>query len=665
MTASVEALIDRHAVISFDVFDTLLARRLSRPVDVFRHIEQAHGIADFAASREKAEWLARRRFGTADSPEVLLVEIYDVLRELLPGLPVGPQDELAAERLFLYRDPAVVALVEHARARGKRIIAISDMYLTGVEIGALLAANGIAVDRIYASADHRDPALGKFNRRIYPFVAREENVAPGDILHFGDNPVSDVRHALECGVTAVHVRSRTECVREAGAPFCDLNRREGSLADSLVDGQIAARMPHLAPGVPDLYLFGYAAAGPLLLGFCRYIAEMAARDGVERLTLLARDGYIVAKALDILELDVPPYAVMPFSRRLVVFPLLKDDPALVDRVIFDGLPGEATPRAFWTWLGLDAAAIAGHPLLDSPMSMTAFKAHFHEPLATAAAAERTLLTDYLDGWVGPDPAKTAIVDVGWGLTSFRALDRLVSPDFKAYFVGIQSGGYHRKGLSGYLFDRGEPASVEQILTSALEILELVFSDTRPAFTGLRRIDGTIAPAQEENSAGDTMRGLAVATVEAGALDFLRDIRDRAMLPRADELRTMLRDSLSQLAAAPTLREFAALADIPHAPGVGHSQWATIGSFWSRSVPVEALALRRGGQLTLTGGESSQTTLRATVMVRAYEAIAPSHLRRLAVRPDLDKLDWRNEMRAHPLKIGHWLALRRYQRRKAK
>ena len=58
--SSLKENIDKHAVISFDGFDTLLIRKVAEPHDVFRLVEQNLNQVGFARERIEAEELARK-----------------------------------------------------------------------------------------------------------------------------------------------------------------------------------------------------------------------------------------------------------------------------------------------------------------------------------------------------------------------------------------------------------------------------------------------------------------------------------------------------------------------------------------------------------------------------------------------------------------------------
>jgi FMN phosphatase YigB (HAD superfamily) len=655
MVSSIEGLVQQKRVISFDVFDTLLARRLLEPSDVFGFIEKKFAIPGFAEARVKAERLARKRFGTDRTPEVSLDEIYSILRDMLQGLAFGPADEIEVEAGFLFADPVLGRIVELARKHGKRVIAISDMYLGKDQITDLLARNGIRLDAVYSSCDHRRQGLGKFNGRLFLHVAKQEGCLPSDIVHFGDNRVSDVKNALECGIVGVLVRARREFIANGETLFMPPHTGHPTVTASLVLGQIVGRLSGFSHEASAIYSYGYNVAGPIVAGFCKFIAEQAGKDGVERVLLMARDGYIIRDALNILKLPVPSYDVFPISRRMAIFPLLAEEPGLFETMFLNGQPAKISPRSLWLQLDLDLAPILNHPELDTLMPVARIRNLFSEELAQAVHDERALLSEHLRKWCGDNPAKVAFVDVGWGLTTLQALDHLTEAKPKGYFVGIRNHAHQRRGLRGYLFSGANPEHVQNTVMSAAELIEVIFSFVGAGFSKLARIDGEAVPLRGETRPEEAVRNLFVADLQEGALQFLRDIAPVIDDLDCDELCEFNRAAITQLISAPSDREYRALAAIPHAATATHSAWETIGDIWKATAPQVlpvVQAVTPPGSLLLQ-------------KLRNYELVSSRFIQRLVERTDLDRLDWRREMRRHPFKIGYWNAVRRYARRARK
>lgn len=657
--ASIAALIARHKVISFDVFDTLLARRVAEPKDVFRLLEARHGLEDFVSARIKAEHLARRRFGTTGSQEVTIEEIYLLLSELRPDISLTVQDELDIESELLFADPSVAQIVEMARAQKKRLIAVSDMYLGATHISALLKGAGVVLDRVYSSADHRDAGYGKFNGRMYGFVAQQEGVKPADILHFGDNEIADFRNALENAVAAVHVHSRRSCLQSAAAPFTPVGTNSEHLTGALINGQIQAKLPHLMSGTSRRYAYGYNTAGPLMLGFCRFIAARAAEDGITRLALVARDGYIVEQALDILKLDLPEYGVMPFSRRMAIFPTLRKDAPFVQKILFSELKSRATLQEFCTQLDLDPETLGSTAAVaDRELDASEFIQTYYTQLEQMAEAEREVLVRHLRSWMGPEEKHSALVDVGWGLSGVRALDKILEPEFKGYFVGIHSHSYRRPGMHGYLFENGQPAEVALPIMQAAEIIELVFSDLSPGFSSLTANGSEIELHRELLSSREIARAGAISDVHQGVLDFLNDIRDIHHDMEDADLCDFNRRAFVRLAMTPTAEEYESLSSIPHSRGVGHLNWSRIGDFWQVAAPTVSTSVVAPSSTSVV----AQSSTDEAALLQRLNLLIPRSVKKLAQADDLENLSPSKAFLRNPLNLAYWMAALRYRYR---
>ncbi|EIZ4525823.1 glycosyl transferase, partial [Escherichia coli] len=114
--------IEKYDTVSFDIFDTLVSRRIYRPADLFSlmQIEIANNsnillsgheeiIDNFAEMRVQAEVSARakrvNKFG--GEPEVTIFEIYDEIKELNVGISKEIinqliQLEISTEKAVLY-----------------------------------------------------------------------------------------------------------------------------------------------------------------------------------------------------------------------------------------------------------------------------------------------------------------------------------------------------------------------------------------------------------------------------------------------------------------------------------------------------------------------------------------------------------------------------------
>ncbi|HZS37914.1 MAG TPA: hypothetical protein VFF06_13850 [Polyangia bacterium] len=277
-------LIDGCDVLSLDVFDTALLRRVGEPVDVFalvaREYRHRRGGAlvpfDFAARRIAAERRAREDvWARHQRGDVTLDEIYAAL-----DAPAGwdaaelKSLELAAERALCAQNPYVHAAYRHAQRRGKRIVFVSDMYLPPEFIAGMLRDGGY--DQVELFVSSACGGVCKWDGALYRHVAAALGVAPARMLHLGDNPLSDVVMALREGVGALLYPRCAQLAAQAGAePGGD--EPAAAVYRGLVRNRLFAHRGFDALGF--WYRFGYRVMGILFAGVGRDAADVAAAFG--------------------------------------------------------------------------------------------------------------------------------------------------------------------------------------------------------------------------------------------------------------------------------------------------------------------------------------------------------------------------------------------------
>lgn len=204
-------------VVSVDLFDTLLLRRLEPEPQRFRDI--AARWADLKPCRDgdltasaifHARWQCAKMAYRAAQPifsvrEATILEILrlqlQALRLPVELLPEVLELELAYEEAALRPNPAVASLCQAARNAGCRVVVASDMYLRAEDLDRLLVRHDLAnlIDAIYVSA-----AIGVTKRSGYLFhhLLRTENAPAGAVLHLGDHYHSDFRIPRLLGIDA-------------------------------------------------------------------------------------------------------------------------------------------------------------------------------------------------------------------------------------------------------------------------------------------------------------------------------------------------------------------------------------------------------------------------------------------------------------------------------
>lgn len=286
-------LIDLHDVISFDIFDTLLVRPYMRPADTFLHVEKLAKQPSFAKRRKEAEDAARRQH--ANLEDITLDEIYD---QLAPSNASLKEQELALERQTLQPDLDMREVFDYAKAQGKRILIISDMYLPAAFLESVLHEKGFTgFEKLYVS---NGPRKLKGTGTLYKHVLDELHINPARMLHIGDNKKSDVRRAREAGLDALHYTSLQEQFLRANPRERAFWKKYPSFEASVTLGLLALNWQKMRRSPQRAYFdkLGYQIGGPAAYGFARWIETQAQYNGTRNLLFAARDGYTLQRVFD-------------------------------------------------------------------------------------------------------------------------------------------------------------------------------------------------------------------------------------------------------------------------------------------------------------------------------------------------------------------------------
>jgi hypothetical protein len=187
-TGSLGAGLPLPAVNSFDVFDTLIARRCVDAARIFEALEVTHGVAGFARSRREAEW-------AVSGPDLTLDGIYG---ELAHRLALSPELAGALRQAEIDAELAsVIPIAENLERVKDGDLLLSDMYLPADVISALLERAGLKsrVGLVVTATGKQSGAVWRQVRAGVP-VNR----------HLGDNLHSDVEMPRRFGIGSEQTR---------------------------------------------------------------------------------------------------------------------------------------------------------------------------------------------------------------------------------------------------------------------------------------------------------------------------------------------------------------------------------------------------------------------------------------------------------------------------
>lgn len=321
-------------VLSLDIFDTLLTRPVvDDPRDIFHlvaaRVDDAFDL-DFVALR----WHAEKELG---DPYATLDDIYAHIQRrhgLSPELAARlKKEEMLCERTLLQPRPDMLELCRAAQAAGKRIIAVSDMYLPSSFLLEVLHEKGFAaVGTVYVSAEHK--ARKSDAGALFEIMLHKEQVAAANVLHMGDHIRSDVAIPLSKGMAAVHIPSVRQMLRARGgdmaAVLVESARQDplwGLLLGQALD-QIFARperSPETLDRCPDTAAISRLALGPLVTALCLKARDIAMHEGYPCVYYASRDGWLPSRVHAVLQEKLGgPEGIYFHAGRRAYFPFLAD-----------------------------------------------------------------------------------------------------------------------------------------------------------------------------------------------------------------------------------------------------------------------------------------------------------------------------------------------------
>lgn len=219
-------------VVTFDVFDTLLWRRVLFPADAFELLPHGQGRR-LRAPAEAAVTAVCRRFLRR---EPRLEDIYRVY-------PFDRADELALEARLARANPWCLQVVMDLVARGVNVAAISDMYLSSAQIAALLQAVGYPPLPVYVSSE---AGVSKHaGGRLFAHVAGHFSTPRSAWMHVGDNPHADVAMAQPQGLATCLVQTPRDTLLGLLPALSSRRIRQRMAPDPTLLGELAMAL-HLA-----------------------------------------------------------------------------------------------------------------------------------------------------------------------------------------------------------------------------------------------------------------------------------------------------------------------------------------------------------------------------------------------------------------------------------
>ena len=560
--------IEKFDVISFDVFDTVIGRWCFTPRDIFYYTAQKcakkYGFCvlphRYLKIRQEAEISARNQ---SDREDISFDDIFRQMKNITQfteeEIEHFKEEEIAAEIKFTRRREEVFKLYEYARKKNKKIVFISDMYLPLGVIRTLLEKNGYKVENnLYVSGEIGST---KGSGNLYKYVRNDIEKKLGkkvSVLHFGDNFTVDVKKAREMGFNAIFIQNvnsaiqKNKLYQQIIKPY--VTEASFSFGASLMWGCITTKLYDTVEPrklISDERMFGgsaynlgYSALGPLLLGFTDWLIAETRKDKVDNLCFLARDGYLLYKAWEIVTEQINVNKNNGLARALYIYasrrgftvPLLSDNSHwnLAFSSNFRGTLKKFVESRF----GISMNDDSDDGYLNKEIQLNAdglkyinnFIENNKEQILNNAAEEKERLREYLN--INKIEGRVGMVDLGHTGTIPYCYREMFNKDVISYNVLLTSSSkdlyqnsYSLNG-KGYLLDSLPFILNGYSIHKHIPLLETLFSNDQQQFIRFEKINDGIKPLfMNESLDLHTERLKMVDEVRKGALDFVKKYCD--------------------------------------------------------------------------------------------------------------------------------------------
>ena len=332
--------INKHDVISFDIFDTLLMRKVLFPNDVFEIVKKRLDSKyefDYVIERKEAE---RELIRKGVNPTI--EDIYSNLSRKCNLSEVEKKEllvlEIEIEQKVLIPRKKMQELFFLCKKLGKEIYIVSDMYLTRKYLEKILEQfdfNGY--EDIIISCEYG------ISKEEGLFSVLKERIGDKSCIHIGDNLKADIEAPLKQKIETSYIMSAREMlensVQEALlSNILDLEKRIllGIYISEIYNNPFCMFGTKGKPVLDRDISIGYSFIAPILYGFVNWMSQELEKQKVDYILFGARDGYLMQKLylLYCERMNLPPIpnAYILISRRNIAMCALENEEDILEMV---------------------------------------------------------------------------------------------------------------------------------------------------------------------------------------------------------------------------------------------------------------------------------------------------------------------------------------------
>lgn len=507
--------IDEHKIISFDMFDTLVRRNVANPSDVFLLVEDKYNntyvkdrdlqLKDFKKYRILAYEQAYKKNGAKCRVDDIYEELpkdFQSIKEILKKIEIDIESKICVP------NKEIVDIFNYANEIGKKIVIISDMYLSEECLVHILDRCGIKnYDGFFISCEY---GKSKTNGLLYDICCKEMGVSYNEILHFGDGLKNDIIRAKQKKIDTIWYRKK---VKLDYNDFKDFNKFEKEQYDI----QQAFIRNHIEELESEVEKIGFSVFGPLVYGFCRWLHDQIIDQSIEKIFFLAREGLLFKKIYESLypkdseknkylyvsrkSLIAPTYWIAPEYEN-VIKSISKSKMIKVETLVERWGLDVTTCIDELQEVGLERDTVVDGRKLNENNKIKELYDSLKKTIVDKSKEDYKILEQYLEQ--EEFGGKCAIVDIGWNGGMQNALTKIASiwkypTEVHGYYIGINYSnlGIELNNINGFVYNQTKCDNNRYSIYSFAGPLELSLTAIHGTTMGYRHKGNRIIPILDE------------------------------------------------------------------------------------------------------------------------------------------------------------------------
>ena len=334
-------------VVSFDLFDTLVMRKVRSYTDVFdilAHQLSDKGIVilDFAKHRLFAE-----KELSKDKPP-RLEQIYEYVlnnvdEKSIDAMTLSEMEWEFDSSILLVR-AVVREVLNTIIAMGKKVVITTDSYYSKKQIVQILEKNDISgYDDVLVSCEYGTAKTQNL------FSVLQDKYPGKKILHIGDDEYADIEKAKSHNIDTFRLYSAADLFDSLGG--LGLENKIDDIADRVKIGLILSRIfndpfwfedDRCKLSVNDASDIGYMFCAPMIMDFVHWMKDKTKIQGYEQILFGARDGYLMDQLYKMIDVSQDSFYFLT-SRTAAIRAGMesREDIDYVDSMKYFGTPEEA------------------------------------------------------------------------------------------------------------------------------------------------------------------------------------------------------------------------------------------------------------------------------------------------------------------------------------